>query len=113
MGTLERPSALSVGLNTVEVLISDNVGNVSNFSYSFDVSLTVPTAPNFGFFSVDQPRTTTLSLQVWLAGADSHYDDLNYDGQVDRADYDLAFLPVVKPPSSKPIVVETPSLDDG
>ena len=54
LGALERPSSLSVGLNTVDVLISDNFGNFSDFSYSFDVSLTIPSVANFGFFSSGQ-----------------------------------------------------------
>ena len=84
------------------MLISDNFGNFSDFSYSFDVSLDIPSVANFGFFSAGQDLATPPSLEEWLAVADPFYDDLNYDEEVNKADYDLAF----------PLAAGVPSLEE-
>ena len=57
---------------------------------------------NFGFFSSGQDLVAPPSLEEWLAAADSFYDDLNDDGEVDQADYELAF----------PLAGTVPSLEE-
>ena len=49
LGSLERPTGLANGLNTISIITSDNLGNLSSFSYNFDVSLSPPGAPLLGF----------------------------------------------------------------
>ena len=49
LGTLERPLDLALGLNSLDITVSDDFGNFSTFDFSFGVSLTAPIAPFFGF----------------------------------------------------------------
>jgi hypothetical protein len=49
LGALERPTSLSLGLNRVDITVSDSLGNTSSFNLNFTVSLDLPDRPLFGF----------------------------------------------------------------